>query len=78
MILAKFSIGNLSNADQVAYLTITICDILTMFFLFGFYVHWRMFVNDQIDEEYRDHSTVNPANYALTVIGFDKSTPNLE
>ena len=50
LILAKFSLGNLTNADQLTYLTVTICDILTMFFLFGFYVHWRLFVNDQIEE----------------------------
>ena len=48
--LAKFSIGNLSNADQITYLYLTICDILTMVALFAFYLHWRVFVNELIEE----------------------------
>ncbi len=44
--LAKLSIGNLSDADQQKYLTITICDILSMIALFGFYIHWRIFVGN--------------------------------
>lgn len=47
--LAKFSIGNLSDADQQQYLIITICDILTMIVLFGFYVHWRSFIGDLLE-----------------------------
>ena len=76
--LAKFSLGNLSNADQTEYIIITICDILSMITLFGFYVHWRVFISDLIEESDRDHNIVNPSLYAISVSGFDKSTPNLE
>ena len=76
--LAKFTIGNLSNADQITYLYLTICDILSMIALFAFYLHWRIFVNDLIEEENKDHSVVNPSTYALSVSGFDKATPNIE
>jgi len=43
MTLAKFTLGNIANGDQQAYLIITISDILTMLVLFLFYIHWRSF-----------------------------------
>ena len=45
--------------------------------LFAFYLNWRMFVNDLIEEENKDHSVINPSIYALSVSGFDQTTPNL-
>ena len=78
MTLAKFTLGNLSNADQKTYLTITICDILTMIGLFAFYVHWRIFIAQVQEEAERDHSIVNPSLYAVSVSGFSNDTPNLE
>ena len=76
--LAKFTIGNLSNADRTTYLIITIFDILTMVALFAFYVHWRLFLSSVIEEAERNHDVVNPTLYAVSVSGFSKETPNLE
>ena len=76
--LAKFTLGNLSNADRTTYLIITIFDILTMVALFAFYVHWRLFLNSVIEESERNHDIVNPTLYAVSVSGFSKDTPNLE
>jgi hypothetical protein len=76
--LAETSLGNISNGDRTAYLIFTICDILSMFVLFLFYLHWRSFHNEAVEEAEKDHTIVNPTSYVLTVIGFDKATPNLE
>ena len=41
--LAKFTIGNLHEADQKVYIMQSACMVLSMITLFGFYLHWRSF-----------------------------------
>ena len=48
--LAKFSLGNLNNADQRAYLVVTICDLLNVIIFFVFYLHFRSFYNSTIED----------------------------
>ncbi len=54
------------------------CDVLGMLVLFGFYFHWRSFHYDIVNEEEKDFSTLDPGMYVITIVGFDKKTPNLE
>lgn len=49
-----------------------------MIVLFIFYVHWRVFISQTLQEAERDHKIINPNIYALSVTGFDKQTPNLQ
>lgn len=76
--LAKFSLGNLNNADQKIYIMESACDVLGMFILFGFYFHWRSFHNDVVTEGKKDFATLDPSMYVVSIVGFDKKTPNLE
>lgn len=76
--LAKFSIGNLNNADQRVYIMESACDVLGMIVLFGFYFHWRSFHNNIVDTEQKDFTELDPSMYVLSIVGFDKNTPNLE
>ena len=48
-----------------------------MFVLFGFYLHWRSFHAEAIDNDAKDVLSVNPTNYVLSVTGFDPLTSNL-
>lgn len=43
MTIAKFSLGNLNNADQQSYLIVTISDVLSFLVMVIFYLHWRAF-----------------------------------
>lgn len=42
---AKFTVGNHEGAGRRIYLALSVCDVLSMLFLFGFYLHWRGFHN---------------------------------
>ena len=41
--LAKTSLGNLYEGEIYGYLVFTVSDMLSMIVLFGFYLHWRSF-----------------------------------
>lgn len=43
--LAKFTLGNLTFADQKTYIMESAVDVLSMVILFGFYIHWRAYHN---------------------------------
>lgn len=49
MTLAKFSLGNLREADGETYLIVTVADALSFLVMFIFYLHWRAFHKDVID-----------------------------
>ena len=75
---AKFTIGNLTEEDRKTYILLSAADFLSMIILFFFYMHWRRFHNDIVEESDKDHSVLNPTIYAVSVIGFDKKTELLE
>jgi hypothetical protein len=43
MYLSKFTLGNIKDGDRQTYLIITVCDIVSMFILLIFWIHWRSF-----------------------------------
>jgi len=47
--LAKTSLGNIIGGDKITYLIFTVCDLLSMLVLFGFYLHWRSFHAEALD-----------------------------
>jgi hypothetical protein len=49
MTLAKFSLGNLSEADGQTYMIVTFADALSFIVMFFFYLHWRSFHKGVID-----------------------------
>jgi hypothetical protein len=49
MTLAKFSLGNLSDADGQTYMIVTFADALSFIVMFFFYLHWRSFHKSVID-----------------------------
>jgi ABC-type Mn2+/Zn2+ transport system permease subunit len=67
IMLAKFTLGNLSNASRQDYLIITVTDVLSMVVLLVFYIHWRHFHRTTIQEFNANHATLNPASYAVSV-----------
>lgn len=71
---AKFTIGNLTEEDRKTYIMISAADFLAMIILFFFYMHWRRYHNDIVEESNKDHSILNPTIYAVSVIGFNKKT----
>lgn len=76
--LAKTSLGNVEHGDRTMYLFFTAADLLSMIILFVFYLHWRSFHAEMVSNEVKDPNLLNPVNFALTVVGFDVTTPNLE
>ena len=50
IILAKTSLGNIENGNQLSYILFTIADLLSMLALFVFYLHWRSFHNEAVSE----------------------------
>jgi hypothetical protein len=72
--LAKTSLGNIKNGNQVSYMLFTCADILSMLALFVFYLHWRSFHNEAVSEENRSPDILNPVMYSLSVIGFNPKT----
>ncbi len=76
--LAKTSLGNVDNGDRTMYLFMTAADLISMIILFVFYLHWRSFHAEMVSNEVKDPHLLNPVNFALSVVGFDVTTPNLE
>jgi hypothetical protein len=76
--LAKFTIGNLNNADQKTYIMESACDVLGMLVLFCFYFHWRNFHNNLVSDDEKDLTELDPTMYVVSIVGFDPKTPNLE
>ena len=75
---AKFTIGNLNNEGRRTYIMLGAADFISMLILFFFYLHWRAFHNEVVEEVAKDHSILNPSVYAVSVIGFDPNTQLLE
>lgn len=76
--LAKLTLGNLSDADQRTYIMESACVVLAMLTLFGFYMNWRSFHFETLEGEEKSLAELDPTMYALSVVGFDPKTPNLE
>ena len=53
---------------------LSVCDAFAMVILFFFYMHWRSFHNEVVEESDKDHTILNPTAYAVSVKGFDKKT----
>lgn len=43
LILARFTLGNLVEADRKTYIIQSAADVFSMIVLFGFYFHWRSY-----------------------------------
>lgn len=54
--LAKFSLGNLNDADQKTYIMESACMVLAMLTLFGFYINWRSFHNETLESEEKSYA----------------------
>jgi len=65
--LAKFTLGNLSNASFQDYLIVTISDVLSMVVLFIFYIHWRHFHRTTIEQLKCNYAILNPTSYAVEI-----------
>ena len=67
MTIAKFSLGNLNNADQQSYLIVTISDVLSFLVMVIFYLHWRAFHQSALEQMENDTKLVNPTSYVVSV-----------
>ena len=70
--MARTSLGNIQNGTESDYIIYTVCDLVSMFVLFIFYLHWKSFHKTTVDEEEKDNSILNPTSYVLSVVGFAK------
>lgn len=48
--LAYFSQGNLVLGGQTEYFSVVVADVLTMIIMFGFYIRWRSFHKEVVEE----------------------------
>lgn len=54
------------------------CDFIAMLILYFFYMHWRNFHNDIIENSEKDNEVLNPCMYVVSVTGFNPKTELLE
>lgn len=67
MTLARFTIGNITNGNQMDYLIVTLADVISMIVFFAFYIHWRSFHKAVLEETSRDFTILNPAAYSVSI-----------